>query len=319
MQNDPDGNQPMGHVTVNSASSVFGTTTSAGEYDGGTAFKLSPGRDGWSFTVLHQFGAPGDASGGENGLTLDDLGNFYGAAVGGTIGDGAAFELSPGSDGWAEGVIYSFGGTGGYQMGGGVIFDADGDLYGVTDSGGSLTCGSGEGCGTVYKLVPGANGWTERVLYRFHSGPDSGDPLGPLVFDEKGNLYGTALVGGKYEAGTVYELSPSGSGLWKETILYNFALGPKGNAPVGGVAMDAKGNLYGATGYGGDSVCDCGVVFKLTRAGHGSWSYSVLHTFKGHDGVEPTSGVILDSAGNIYGAATIGGPYGGGVVYEIVP
>jgi uncharacterized repeat protein (TIGR03803 family) len=223
---------------------------------------------------------------------------------------------------------------------GGVVRDSAGNLYGATPIGGAATTQpciqpNSEGCGVIYRLTPtGSGGWKESVIHTFTSAPDGSTPMGNLVMDGAGNLYGTTEYGGSgcpgfYGCGTVFELSPSGSGTWTETILYDFAAGTDGNYPEAGVISDSAGNLYGTTAFGGNSGCNtlgCGTVFELTNSA-GTWTKTILYVFQdGLDGGEPESPVTMDSAGNLYGTAPIGGdttgcnpPYGCGTIYELSP
>jgi uncharacterized repeat protein (TIGR03803 family) len=197
--------------------------------------------------------------------------------------------------------------------------DAAGNLYGTTTHGGNLgRCGGG--CGTVYELSPTANGdWEEHVLHRFGGVYDGAFPEDEsLVVDKTGAVYGTTDVGGRRGYGTVFKLSRK-AGRWKETILHNFANDTGGSNPAAGVVMDKSGNLYGTTVGGGDPNCGCGVMYKLAPRPHGKWKYAVLHTFVGSDGAEPAANLILDSKGNLYGTAQLGGSGHNGVAFELTP
>jgi len=214
--------------------------------------------------------------------------------------------------------------------------DQAGNLYGTTSSGGLSECYEFfPGCGTVFELKPPETPclsapcpWTEIVLHTFTGGSDGAFPAeGDLIFDQAGNLYGTTEDGGLSEGcdfgcGTVFKLSPSGSG-WTETILYSFAGGNDGEGPIAGLVFDRAGNLYGTTVDGGLPNCGvypgCGTVFELSPSGSG-WTESVLYRFAGgDDGWLPAGGVILDSAGNIYGTTQLGGESGAGTVFELSP
>jgi uncharacterized repeat protein (TIGR03803 family) len=129
--------------------------------------------------------------------------------------------------------------------------------------------------------------------------------------DTAGNLYGATVAEGDSTCsglfgtgcGTVFSLQPS-SGSWVLHLLYTFhgTKGPNGAQPFGGVVLDASGNLYGATYAGG--INEQGVVYELSPTSVGEWTLSVLHRFtNGTDGSEPTGGLTIDRAGNIYGAA----------------
>jgi hypothetical protein len=174
----------------------------------------------------------------------------------------------------------------------------------------------------VFKLSPNSSGaWTETVLHTFTFNNDGADPRGPVAFDAAGNLYGTTLES-KPGFGIVYELSPTTSGPWTETILYTFANGADGAAPYGGVVFDASGNLY-STAYEGGNLADCskqgcGTVFELSPAGSG-WAETTIHTFTGGtDGQNPQTGLIWDAAGNLYGTTATGG-HKNGIVFELSP
>jgi uncharacterized repeat protein (TIGR03803 family) len=163
---------------------------------------------------------------------------------------------------------------------------------------------------------------TATVVYSFEGEEDGEYPATELVFDGAGNLYGTTTQGGDFNAGTVFELSPSG-GAWTKTVLYSFTGFADGLNPYGGVAIDAQGNLYGSTTAGGvGGLCaedGCGVVFKLTRNG-GAYTHSVLHDFTGgNDGWGVGGQPALDAAGNVYGTTPNGGANGIGVVYRLSP
>lgn len=256
-------------------------------------------------------------------LVTDPAGNLYGTNVyGGTYGNGAVFELmrpsAPGQP-WTEIVLHSFDGTAGINPLGGLIFDSAGNLYGSTFVGGP------NNYGTVYELSPSGTSWTLKVLYSFSGSPDAGQPVDSLTFDAKGNLYGTTEYDGVC-CGTVFQLSPPSQpgGNWTESVLYSFVGDLDGMEPVGGVVLDAAGNLYGTTFGGGHTAhCTnaCGIVFQLKppSAPGGSWTETVLHRFKGKaDGIQPFGGLIL-SHGFLYGTTYGGGTLGTGTVYQILP
>ncbi|MFZ0953348.1 MAG: choice-of-anchor tandem repeat GloVer-containing protein, partial [Candidatus Sulfotelmatobacter sp.] len=253
-------------------------------------------------------GAPG------GGLIFDAAGNLYGAAAGnGGIGTATVFKLTANSDGtWTESVLFKF--FGGYPEAG-LIFDAAGNLYGTTIQPGLQ--------GTVFELSPTSDGgWTESTLFTF-GGRDGANPLGGLIFDAAGNLYGTTAGGGSSSTectsgghngcGVVFKLAPNPDGTWTESVLHTF-LGEPSEYPSAGLTMDAAGNLYGTTNGGGTNY---GSVFKLTPTSSG-WSYTVLHRFLGLPGEYPYAGVIMDAAGNLYGT-TSEGSTNYGLVFEITP
>jgi uncharacterized repeat protein (TIGR03803 family) len=148
-----------------------------------------------------------------------------------------------------------------------------------------------------------AQGQTDTVLYSFPGGSDGANPRSRLTFDSSGHLYGTTFQGGAYGYGTVFELSPNGSGGWNETVLYSFCSeGGKnctdGEYPYSYVLFDSAGNLYGTASEGGAN--GSGVVFELSPVGK-SWTETVLHSFSSGDGSDPSSGLIMDKAGHLYG------------------
>jgi uncharacterized repeat protein (TIGR03803 family) len=230
------------------------------------------------------------------GLVFDAQGNLYGTTLqGGTHGRGTAFELSPeAGGGWTETVLYSFDNApDAANPYGGLVLDTAGNLYGTTYYGGTSNRGA------VYKLTRGSKGtWTESVLYSFADG----SPTGALVFDAKGNLYGTTTSDGvTYHAGTVFELTPASGGTWNATVLYSFKGNGNGDgdSPTCGLIFDAAGNIYGTTERGGAK--DSGTVFKLTLS-KGIWTESLLYSFTGEsDGASPYAGVTMDGNGNLYG------------------
>jgi uncharacterized repeat protein (TIGR03803 family) len=166
--------------------------------------------------------------------------------------------------------------------------------------------------------VRSAQAQSETLLYSFTGGSDGGEPSSYLTADHKGNFYGTTQDGG-LGYGTVFELSPNGGGGWTETVLYSFTGGTDGGSPYySAVIFDEAGNLYGTASSGGEY--GSGVVFELSPAGT-SWTETVLYSFAGGtgDGANPRSGLIMGSAGTLYGTTTVGGSNGNGVVFGVVP
>lgn len=185
-----------------------------------------------------------------------------------------------------------------------LVSDGGGNFYGTTYYGGAREYG------TVFKLAPtAAGGWSQSVLYSFQGGNDGKYPLSGVTFDGAGNLYGTTYSGGTSGKGTVFELTPSSSGSWTESVIYAFKGGSDGQSPQFGLVTDAAGNLYGSSGP----------VFELNHSSSG-WIFNVIHTFNGDtEGSNPTGRLVLDSAGNIYGSTQLGGSPTGlyGTVFEI--
>jgi uncharacterized repeat protein (TIGR03803 family) len=296
-----------------------------------TLMLLAPGV--WAsnkFTSLHRFDGGGNQCEGPNKggcrcrstLVFDAAGNLYGTTMGGgSSGLGTVFKLTRKPDGkWKETVLHSFENDGkdGAEPFAGLTFDGAGKLYGTTAYGGAhggFLC-----CGTVFELSPNRDGtWTETVLHSFVTNANDGSvPETGVIFDAKGNLYGTTVAGGPLGWGTVFELTPSGDGHWSEHIVYAFQGGDDGRQPDSGLIFDGAGNLYGTTSRGGAS--GVGAVFKLTPNEEGGvWTESVLHSFNGMDGSAPFAGVIFDAQGNLYGTTAQGGPHFWGTAFKLAP
>ncbi len=319
-----DGGVPSAGLTLDQSGNLYGETFSGGDAgcfaDCGVVFELTPGSGGWTESVLHSFTGGSDGGNPIDTLILDKAGNLYGTAdVGGiscghTYGCGVAFELSPGSDGWTETVLYSFqGGTGGYYPVAGFALDRNGNLYSTMPNGGGR-----EEAGVVYELSS-ADGWNEQILYSFGGDNPGTEPNAAPILDAKGNLYGTTPL----PAGAVWELMRP---TWKERTLYEFQSGG-GDNPEGSLIFDKAGNLYGTTSEGGGkNQSGKGVVFKLTKSKSGDWKETVLHVFRGGtDGSTLYSTLVFDKAGNLYGTTSWGGnpscnpPYGCGTVFKLAP
>src|SRR3981081_2022259 len=193
-----------------------------------------------------------------------------------------------------EKVLYSFkGSSDGGEPVGRLIRDHAGNLYGTTLD----EFGQGH-FGTVFELSPKAGGvWTKKILYRFLGGADGRAPTAGLIFDARGNLYGTTGQGGANGQGTVFELAPDNRGGWTETVLHDFGFSQNnqtdGFLPVASLVFDQSGNLYGMTPFGGNNGCNagCGIVFKLTKTTSG-WNETVIHTFDGVNGYSPQGALI---------------------------
>jgi uncharacterized repeat protein (TIGR03803 family) len=276
---------------------------------------------GWaSEASLFQFTGT-NGSGPQTGLIFDAAGSLYGTTFGGgPFGGGIVFKLAPMSGGHRkESILYSFkGGSDGALPSSDLVMDNSGNLYGVTYQGGGSTNCNG-GCGTVFKLSPTSSGaWKESILHRFSSKGDGAYPVGSVIFDAQGNLYGTTQYGGPSSRGTAFQLTPTSTVPWKETILHSFTgVNGDGFFPLGGLVIDAAGNLYGTTSQG---LFTGGIVFELTPGSNGLWTESILHTFiASGDGSFPVGGLTLDSSGNLYGTTSSGGSVAQGTVFEMTP
>ena len=323
-----DGMAPNAGVIQDTKGSLYGTTSAGGAHRYGTVFKLSKtGKEAVLYSFCNRSGCT-DGAIPSAGLIQDDKGNLYGTTGdGGAYGYGTVFKLSKSGK---ETVLHSFcngsGCTDGALPSGGLIRDANGSLYGTTQTGGdSAYCP--DGCGVVFKVdITGK----ETVLYSFcdQSGcPDGGNPTAGVTRDAKGNLYGTTALGGEagcfknLGCGVVFKLDTSG----RETVLYRFTGGEDGGNPSAGVIRDANGNFFGTTyGYFFGNGTDFGTAFKLSKTGE----ETVLHNFCSQsscaDGGSPEAGLIRGPKGDLYGTTSAGGgtgcDYAGcGVAFKLDP
>jgi len=321
-----------------------------------------PASAAWKEKVLYSFqGGTNDGSYPYGSVIFDKQGNLYGvlqdfggdscAPLGGECG--AVYQLSPPAQNggsWTETLLYEFQGKGandGESPNSGLVMDKSGNLYGLTAYGGTGNCtllGGSAGCGTVYELSPPkqkGGAWTETILYSFPSAKQGYVPIGDLVFDSTGNLYGSTLFGGAKgttcdpdyggQCGVVFELSPpkKKGGAWTQKVLHNFAGGTDGFSPNGALTLDSKSKIYGTTPMGGNQLCNfgegqvgCGTVFELVPPSKrgGAWTEDVLHRFTdGDDGGGPNGGLVFDSKGSLYGTAGSGGSGEGlGTVFQLI-
>jgi uncharacterized repeat protein (TIGR03803 family) len=309
-----DGGGPN-DVILDPAGNIYGSAN-GGAKGSGVVFKLDPlGNE----TVLYTFTGGADGRDPVGGLVRDPAGSLIGATLlGGNLsacpgsGCGVVFKLDPYRN---ETVLYNFtgGADGGYPFEG-LIRDSTGNFYGTTFGGGNLSANFGQGAGVVFKLDPSGH---ETVLYAFTGGADGNKPMGSLIRDSAGNLYGTTNEGGGGGAGAclygggcgaLFKVDPSG----KETVLHSFGNGTDGAGPRGDLMFDAAGNIYGVAAYGGAD--GFGMAFKMDPSG----TETALYNFTGGtDGGNPNAGMISDPEGNLYGTAASGGEHGGGVVFKI--
>jgi uncharacterized repeat protein (TIGR03803 family) len=273
-------------------------------------------------TIIHQFGRGTDGGASYGLLAFDQAGNLYGTTkLGGLSGAGTVYELvRHQSSGATERILYNFsGGSDGAQPGGGVIFDAAGNLYGTTYRGGTANAG------TVYQLKPPATSggaWTENVLYSFGGGSvqDGAGPQSDLVFDAAGVLYGTTDNGGFNESGIVFQLTPPATtgGAWTETILHRFT-NEEGVSPRAAVLFGKAGEVYGTLANGG--AAGAGAVFRLRPPSipGGHWTEKTLYVFTGEsDGLGPLCRLIFYQ-GTLLGTTVIGGDANVGAVFQLTP
>jgi uncharacterized repeat protein (TIGR03803 family) len=329
----PDGEDPMDGLIRDSKGNLYGTTAYGGNTGGtcgtngcGTVFELVKAGSAYTEKVLYAFKGGTDGAYPGSGLVRDAAGDLYGTTPRGggsgcsswsPPGCGTVFKLTSAGN---EEVLYSFtGNADGGMPSASLILDGAGNLYGTTEDGGNFEGECADlGCGVVFEVTPAGQ---EVVLYSFKGGDDGESPMGPLVADGKGNLYGTTSTGGDVSnirctvqengCGVVFELTEKGS----LRTIYTFKGDPAdGQLPIAGLVRDKQGNLYGTTDGGGPS--DDGTVFKVTPSG----IETMLHDFVGRsDGQDPHSSLALDAKGSLYGTAPDGGHFGQGVLFKVIP
>jgi uncharacterized repeat protein (TIGR03803 family) len=316
-----DGGDPAASLAFDATGNGYGTTVVGGAFGFGTVFELKRLSGGkFQETVLYSFTGGSDGKNPYGGVIFDGAGNLYGTTVSGGSGGvcsgdgcGVVFELTNSGGSWTETVLYNFtGGNDGSGPGGGVVFDKAGNLYGTTPDGGQFSDG------VVYELSLQGGAWKQTVIHAFTGGNDGAvGSLGSLLLDASGNFYGVSELGGAHAAGTVFRLSPLAGGKWKFTTLYGFGGQPDAAFPYGGLITDGKNNFYGTTYYGGTN--GVGAVFKLDLTAK---KESVLYSFaEGTDGGYPTSTLVFDTVGNLYGTTSMGGlpACDCGTVFELSP
>ena len=305
-------------LETDSAGNIYGTTVLGGDFGSGTVFQLSHTGNSWVHTVLYSF--TGGADGGEpyKGVTLDGEGNLYGTAVTGGSGIceggcGVAYKLTNSGGTWTQTVIHAFTGEDdGSGPGARVTVDGAGNVYGMAPTGGAY------GLGTIYKIRQGQNGaWVLKVIHAFTGGADGATGSAGRMILRHGDLYGAATTGGTYGSGVVFELTPTQVGEWDFRTIYSFRGQPDGSFPYGALLLDASGNIYGTTYYGGAN--NIGAVYQLTPRTNGEWREKVLYSFQGGtDGNSPISNLVFDTARNLYGTTSEGG-LGTGTIFKLSP
>jgi uncharacterized repeat protein (TIGR03803 family) len=302
-----DGADPVGGLVQDSNGNLYGVAYRGGPDNYGTLFEVDPTAD--KFMVLHTFlNPPSNGWGPAGTLVMDAAGDLFGTTYAGGSGMewGTVFEYS------AVGVfsnLKSFNPGGALPRAG--LYLAAGKLYGTT-SGDDQE----KSAGTVYEV-----GVTEP-LYRFRGDGDGAQPMGGVIGDGEGNLYGTASTGGSGRFGmgngVVFEVNIATGA---ETVLHTFTGAPDGSDPTAGLARDSQGNLYGTTSLGG--LFEFGTVFELSPTGLNppspAYNLTILYNFTGGaDGANPIAGVSVDANGNLWGAASAGGS-GFGTLFVLSP
>jgi uncharacterized repeat protein (TIGR03803 family) len=324
---------PQGALISDGNGNLYGTTTGGGTGSNpecaangcGTVFELTPQKGGiWTETIVHNFGNGVDGFAPEAGLTFDNSGNLYGTTEIGGPGKchcGVVFELMPQTGrGWKERLLHIFtGGRDGSHPLSTPVLDSAGNIYGSAG-------GGPYGYGVVFELERSVSGgYIEKTLHTFTGGDDhdGADPTGTMIIDSAGNLYGTTAYGGyarsaASDSGTVFEFRPKVGG-YSYRIVYSFGTASFDAAVTwGGLIMDSRGNLYGASSGGGAS--GYGAVYELSPKTGGGWSEQVLYSFSGSGsgGEGPFRGsLVMDAAGHLYGNAYSGGAEGFGAAFEL--
>lgn len=323
-----NGSRPAGALTFGPRGVLYGAAQLGGGADNdGTLFQLTPpptGKTVWSFKTIHRFTGGNGGSNPFAGVVRGSDGSLYGTTFqGGPTGWGTVFRLTPPAAGavrWSYKPLYYFGGTpdaGSPQAS--LTIGPDGALYGTTKLGGAANLG------TVFKLSPPAEGrlrWTETILHEFAgASSDGAGPLSGVTFDSDGNLYGTASFGGsEADAGAIFRLTPPpvGRRRWAYDILHTFTR-TDGASPQGDLVVATDGTLYGTTAFGSDN--NSGVVFKLVppKRPRAAWLKQDLHVFSGTtEGAFPVGGLVRAANGQLFGAASGGGPSDDGTIYRII-
>lgn len=294
--NGSNGSQPFGALILDSSGNMYGTTNGGGSSGEGTVFEISKGSH--SIVTLASFsglGGPGPMA----GVTMDASGNLFGTTVaGGASQRGEVFEIVHGSKTITP--LASFNVTNGADPVDAVTLDSSGDVFGTTVDGTGTSAD-----GTIFEVVKGTN--TVKTLASFN-GINGSFSEAPLTFDKNGNLFGAASAGGISGNGTVFEL-PKGATTLKAVASFRTN---GGTQPSGNIAIDAKGDVFGTTTYGGTS--GDGSVFEIKS---GSSTITTIASFKGNNGTQPSGGVLLDSHGNLFGTTDLGGTNNDGTVFEI--
>jgi uncharacterized repeat protein (TIGR03803 family) len=322
---------PVSGLAMDANGNLYGTTRlgglgSCGE-GCGVIFKLTKNsKGGVTYSVIHSFaGAFSDGGNPFGAPIVDSAGNVYGTTTdGGKAGCGVVYRLSPTAGRkYHETILHSFNkfskrNDDGCNPESYLVSDAAGNLYGTTNTGGGggvngTFCDNG--CGSVFKLAPNGDGtYAESVIHSFpgtKGNTDGRNPVGGLVFDSSGNLWGSTQGGGSVGDGTVFELTPNSDGTYTESTLYSFTGASTGFFPNTDLVIDKAGNLYGTTVNGGPNHGD-GVVFKVTPQPGGGVRESIIHRFFCNstvcgDGVTPFNGLTIDANGTLYGTVDLGG------------
>jgi uncharacterized repeat protein (TIGR03803 family) len=332
------GTQPQAGLIFDAKGNLYGTASAGGNSNAGVVFKLTPPAKAgapWTQTIIYAFAPSGktkDAAVPFSALVFDKAGNLYGTTyfgLDGTNGCGTIFKLAPPATptgAWTESVLYAWApcGIGATPVQpSGLAIDNAGNLYGT------IKQNTASGPGLAFRLSPPTKPggtWAYKPLAAFSNAKTGTSPIGGVVGDVAGNLYGVTQTGGNSHGdGLVYRLAPptSATGAWSETVLLQFG-GLDGDYPLSGLTLDSSGNIFGTTGNGG--TAQNGNVFKLSKPASGKtvWPETVLFgAFTSATGLYPASPPVFDKAGDIYAIAGNGGSatckYGCGTAFRLAP
>jgi uncharacterized repeat protein (TIGR03803 family) len=308
----PGAASPVGPL-LERGGDFIGASDYGGAANQGTVFSLRRKNGVFQNTILFSFDGTADGIAPTGGVVTDAGGALYGTTSrGGVFTDyGTVYKLTPTGSGYQETLINQFLNDGDGASPVDVILDSTGTLYGATETGGSANDG------VVFKLAPSGSSYVETVLHAFQGGQDGAQPAAGVLLDGTGAIYGTTNLGGKYGAGTVYKLTPAGSG-YQEQVIYTFQGIYDGANPASRLIAGKNGTLYGTTERGGGPGY-FGTVFALKPTGKG-YRESIIYAFQGgSDGAFPASGLALASDGALYGTTIEGGLYNDGTIYALYP
>jgi len=295
-----DGAYPVAALVQVTDGNLYATTSYGGAGGFGTVFKITPSG---TLRTLHSFHGTNGAK-PYAGMVQAADGNLYATtSYGGAKGYGTVFRITPSG---TLLTLHSFCSktrcTDGAYPYAGLVQATDGNFYGTTTAGGATNHG------TVFKITPSG---TLTTLHSFAGFPTDGSlPYAGMVQAADGNFYGTTVVGGAHNRGTVFKITPSGT----LRTLHSFD-GTDGQEPYAGMVQATDGNFYGTTYEGGSNACSfgCGTVFKITPSG----TLRTLHSFDGTDGQEIYAGLVQDTNGNFYGTTRLGGAHSYGTVFSL--
>jgi len=311
---DAAGSNPHAGVTLR-AGVLYGTTYNGG-YGQGSIYRMTGQGSTWTATIIYPFSSDVGVHPAARVVFGPD-GRLYGTAlIGGAFNGGTVFDLLPPLSAcktancfWKPTVIHEFSGADGLEPGfGDSVWDQQGNLYGVTTEGGNSVNGN------VFQLTPSGNTWTETTVHNFTGSDDGRRPIGGLVVDGNGNVFGTTSAGGPMANGIVFELSYVAGVGWNKTLIYAFSNASEGGLPIGGLLLDKAGNLYGTTAFGGTG--GGGTVFELSPSGS-SWTFHLLYSFVGRGVCGPQASLTMDATGNLYGTTLCGGDHMQGNVFKL--